>query len=284
VSAHRRRPWQLDRAVVLRHAASLLVAALFLLPLIWMVSASLRQAGLPPPRTVEWIPDPVSPGNYGTLFDILPFGRYLLNSLAVVAVAVPLTIVTASMAGFAMAQLERRSRSLLVVLSIALLMVPVTALWLTRFLLFRSVGLVDSLAALIAPALMGTSPLFVLLFYWTFRRVPPELFELARIDGAGPLGIWRRVALPLAVPTSVAVALLAFLVYWGDFISPLLYLRSQDLYTLPLGLRQLQELDRSDWSILMAGSVVLVLPAVIVFLVVQRAFLGEEGLERLRRR
>ncbi|CAN5797415.1 carbohydrate ABC transporter permease [soil metagenome] len=270
--------------MALRHLASLLVAGLFLLPLVWMVSASLRQTGLPPPRTVEWIPDPVSPGNYGALFDLLPFGRYLLNSLVVVAVAVPLTIVTASMAGFAMAQLERRSRAMLVVLSIALLMVPVTALWLTRFLLFRSVGLVDSLAALIAPALMGTSPLFVLLFYWTFRRVPPELFELARMDGAGPLGIWRRVALPLAVPTSVAVAILAFLVYWGDFISPLLYLRSQDLYTLPLGLRQLQELDRSDWSLLMAGAVVLVAPAVAVFVIVQRAFLGEEGLDRLRRR
>lgn len=270
--------------MALRHLASLLVAGLFLLPLVWMVSASLRQTGLPPPRTVEWIPDPVSPGNYGALFDLLPFGRYLLNSLVVVAVAVPLTIVTASMAGFAMAQLERRSRAMLVVLSIALLMVPVTALWLTRFLLFRSVGLVDSLAALIAPALMGTSPLFVLLFYWTFRRVPPELFELARMDGAGPMGIWRRVALPLAVPTSVAVAILAFLVYWGDFISPLLYLRSQDLYTLPLGLRQLQELDRSDWSLLMAGAVVLVAPAVAVFVIVQRAFLGEEGLDRLRRR
>ncbi|CAN5449947.1 carbohydrate ABC transporter permease [soil metagenome] len=270
--------------MALRHLVSLLVAGLFLLPLVWMVSASLRQTGLPPPRTVEWIPDPVSPGNYGALFDLLPFGRYLLNSLVVVAVAVPLTIVTASMAGFAIAQLERRSRAMLVVLSIALLMVPVTALWLTRFLLFRSVGLVDSLAALIAPALMGTSPLFVLLFYWTFRRVPPELFELARMDGAGPLGIWRRVALPLAVPTSVAVAILAFLVYWGDFISPLLYLRSQDLYTLPLGLRQLQELDRSEWSLLMAGAVVLVAPAVAVFVIVQRAFLGEEGLDRLRRR
>lgn len=273
-----------DRSAVLHHATSLLVAGLFLLPLAWMVSASLRQAGLPPPRTVEWFPDPVSPSNYGALFDLLPFGRYLLNSLAVVAVAVPLTIITASMGGFAMSQLARRSRSLLVVLSIALLMVPVTALWLTRFLLFRSVGLVDSLAALVVPALMGTSPLFILLFYWTFRRVPPELFELARLDGAGALGVWRRVALPLALPTSVAVALLSFLVYWGDFISPLLYLRSPDLYTLPLGLRQLQELDRSDWSILMAGSVVLVLPAVAVFMVVQRAFLGEEGLDRLRRR
>ena len=164
----------------------------------------------------------------------------------------------------------------LVVLSVALLLVPVTALWLTRFLLFRWVGLVDTLLALVVPALMGSSPLFVLLFYWTFRRIPFELYELARLEGAGPLTVWRRVGLPLARPTVVAVAILTFLLYWSDFINPLLYLRSPELYTLPLGLRQLQQLDRSDWPLLMAGSVILVVPVVVFFLVVQRRFLGEE--------
>jgi multiple sugar transport system permease protein len=256
----------------------LLVAALFLLPLLWMLTASLRDPGLPPPRTIEWLPDPVRPGNYGAVFEMLPFGRYLLNSLAVVALAVPLTIITASMAGFAMALLERRSRLVLVVVSVALLMVPVTALWLTRFLLFRWVGLTDSLVALVVPALAGSSPLFVLLYYWTFRRVSAEIFEMSRLDGAGVLSTWRRVAMPQAVPTSIAVAVLAFILYWSDFISPLLYLRSQDLYTLPLGLRQLQQLDPSDWPLLMAGAVMLTLPAVVFFLLVQHLFLGERGL------
>ena len=222
------------------------------------------------------MPDPIRLDNYASVFELLPFGRYLLNSLAVVALAVPLTIVTASMAGFAMAQLERRTGIRLVVLSVALLLVPVTALWLTRFLLFRWVGLVDTLLALVVPALMGSSPLFVLLFYWTFRRIPFELYELARLEGAGPLIVWRRVGLPLARPTVVAVAILTFLLYWSDFINPLLYLRSPELYTLPLGLRQLQQLDRSDWPLLMAGSVILVVPVVLFFLVVQRRFLGEE--------
>lgn len=260
------------------HVLRLLVGALFLLPLLWMVTASLRDPGLPPPRTIEWLPDPVQPGNYGAVFEMLPFGRYLLNSLAVVALAVPLTIVTASMAGFAMALLERRSRVALVVLSVALLMVPVTALWLTRFLLFRWVGLTDSLLALVVPALAGSSPLFVLLYYWTFRRVSAEVFEMAHLDGAGVVATWRRIALPLAVPTTIAVAVLTFILYWSDFISPLLYLRSQDLYTLPLGLRQLQQLDPSDWPLLMAGAVMLTVPAVLFFLLVQHLFLGERGL------
>jgi multiple sugar transport system permease protein len=260
------------------HVLPLLVGALFLLPLLWMVTASLRDPGLPPPRTIEWLPDPVQPGNYGAVFEMLPFGRYLLNSMAVVALAVPLTIVTASMAGFAMALLERRSRVALVVLSVALLMVPVTALWLTRFLLFRWVGLTDSLLALVVPALAGSSPLFVLLYYWTFRRVSVEVFEMAHLDGAGAFATWRRIALPLAVPTTIAVAVLTFILYWSDFISPLLYLRSQDLYTLPLGLRQLQQLDPSDWPLLMAGAVMLTVPAVLFFLLVQHLFLGERGL------
>ena len=121
----------------------------------------------------------------------------------------------------------------------------------------------------------GTSPLFVLLFYWTFRRVRPEIFELPRLDGAGAFTVWRRVALPLAVPTAVAVAILAFLFYWSDFINPLLYLRSQERFTLPLGLRQLQTLDPGDWPILMAASVVLVTPVVVFFLFLQRRFFDD---------
>jgi multiple sugar transport system permease protein len=243
-----------------------------------MVTASLREPGLPPPRTVEWLPTSPSPANFGAVFELLPFGRYLLNSLAVVAVAVPLTIITASMAGFAMALLERRSRVALVVLSVALLLVPVTALWLTRFLLFSWVGLTDTLLALVAPALAGSSPLFVLIYYWTFRRISVEVFETAQLDGAGPLSVWRRIALPDAWPSTVAVAVLTFILYWSDFISPLLYLRDQDLYTLPLGLRQLQQLDPTDWPLLMAGAVMLTLPAILFFLLVQHLFLGERGL------
>ena len=261
-----------------RHLLPLIVAVAFLLPLLWMVTASLRGPGLAPPSTIEWLPPRATGDNYGTVFELLPFGRYLLNSLAVVALALPLTIVTASMAGFAMALLERRSRVALVVLSVALLLVPITALWLTRFLLFSWVGLTDTLLALVVPALAGSSPLFVLIYYWTFRRISTEVFETAQLDGAGPLGVWRRIALPNARPSTVAVAVLTFILYWSDFISPLLYLGDQDLYTLPLGLRQLQQLDPTDWPLLMAGAVMLTLPAILFFLLVQHLFLGERGL------
>ncbi len=254
------------------------VTALFLVPLLWVVSASLRAPGLPPPRTIEWFPDPVSFAAWERLFTLLPFGRYLGNSLLVVAVAVPLSLLSASMAGFAMAQLAAPLRRSLVVVSVVLLLVPVTALWLTRFLLFDAAGITGSPLALVAPAIMGGSPLFVLLYFWAFRRVPPELVEAARLEGAGAISTWWRVGVPLVGPTSVAVGVLAFLLFWSDFISPTLYLRTDEWATLTIGLRQLQQLDRSDWPMLMAGAVLLAVPAVLLFAVAQRRFLRDDRL------
>ena len=260
------------------HAVSWCILIVFVLPLVWMVSASLRQTGLAPPRTIEWIPNPIAWGNYAHLFRLLPLGRYVLNSFTVSLLAVPLTLATASWAGFAMAQLSARGRERMMTFSLIVLMIPITAVWLTRYVLFAWVGLVDTYLALLAPGVMGSSPLFILLFYWAFRRIPAELYEAARLEGAGAFAIWWRVGLPLAGATMVAVSLLAFILYWSDFITPLLYLKSQDLYTLPIGLRQLQEMDRTNWPLLMAGSVVMTAPVIVLFLIVQRFFLQESRL------
>ncbi len=260
----------------LRYAIAIGAAVLFTLPLIWLIAASLRQPGLPPPRSVEWLPDPIVPSNYARIFELLPFGRYTLNSLIVAGLAVPITLLTASWAGFAIAQLSNRAQRRWLVISIGLLMIPFSALWLTRYVLFSWIGWINSYAALLAPAIMGSSPLFVLLFYWSFRRLPRELFEAARLDGGNAWQVWWRVALPLAAPTAAAVGLLTFLMYWSDFVSPLLYLKSQSLYTLPVGLQQLQQLDRTNWPLLMAGAVIVTAPAVIAFLIAQRYFLHDD--------
>jgi multiple sugar transport system permease protein len=144
--------------------------------------------------------------------------------------------------------------------------------------LFNALGWIDTYLALLAPALMGSSSLFVLLYYWAFRRLPREHFEAAWLEGAGVLHIWRRVGLPQARPTSAAVAVLTFILYWNDFINPLLFLKSQRLYTLAVGLQQLQQLDRTNWPLLLAGAVVMTLPVIVLFLVVQRYFF-QEGLK-----
>lgn len=132
--------------------------------------------------------------------------------------------------------------------------------------------------SILAPAMMGASPLFILLFYWSFRRVPAEQDESTRLDGATPLLSWRLIGLPQVRLALLAVGLLAFLFFWNDFINPLLYLKSTRLYTLPVGLMHLQELDKTNWPLLMAASTLIPLPPVMVFLWLQKALLGEQNL------
>ncbi len=264
-------------AAGLHHLASLTVAAIFLLPLVWTIAASLRQAGSPPPLAIEWIPPSPTLANYARIFEILPFARYIVNSLLVAFAGILITIFTASWAGFGMSLLDRRARFRLLILSIFLQLIPFSALWLSRFILFARLGLTNSLFSLITPALMGTSPLFVLLFYWTFRRTDRAVFDSAALDGASLFQVWWRVALPLARPALMAVTLLSFLFYWNDFLSPVLYLRSPSLYTLPIGLLHLKQMDIIDWPLLMAASVVMTLPALVVFGLLQRSVLWWEA-------
>ncbi len=258
-----------------RHLPAAVLAVVFLLPLYFMLSGSLRKAGLPPPRTPELLPSPLAWVNYERAFELVNLPRYTVNSLIVVAVAVPLTLVTASWAGFAMARLSRRPAGALVALSLVALMIPLTALLVPRFTIFKELGLINTYVPLMAPAIMGTSPFYVLLFYWSFKRIPPELFEAARLEGLGPLATWWRVAMPLVRPVTTAVALLAFVFSWGNFLDPLVYVFDERLYTLPLGLRSLAQLDRQNFPLLLAGSVTATLPVLVAFLYLQRFFLQE---------
>jgi multiple sugar transport system permease protein len=259
-----------------RQPAAVAVAVAFLLPLWFMLSGSLREPGTPPPRTPELVPTPLSTTSYDRAFDLVDLGRHTVNSLIVAALTVPLAVLVASWAGFAFLLVAGRARSVLIGLSFASLMIPVTALLVPRFTLFRWLELTDTWVPLVAPALLGLSPFYVLLYYWSFRRLPPELLEAARLEGMQPFAMWRRLAMPLVRPVTVAIALLAFIATWGNFLEPLIYLFDPDLYTLPLGLRSLAALDRTNFPILLAGAVVATAPVVAAFVVAQRYFLHED--------
>jgi multiple sugar transport system permease protein len=265
----------------LRVAITLAVVLLFVLPLWWMIVASLRPMGLPPPKTIEWWPSDPRWSNYAELFSQVPMGRYALNSLLVVLVAVPITLLTASLAGFGLSQLRGRWRTWLLIAAIALLLVPAPAVWLFRYQLLRWLGLLTSLWSLVLPAFAAGSPLLVLLFYWTFQRNPVELYEAARVEGADAWTTWRKVAMPMARPTVAAVIVLSFALYWNDFTNPVLYLYRPSTYTLPVGLQILKQLDATNWSLLMAGAVVVTLPMVLLFLALQPLFLSDSALAEL---
>jgi multiple sugar transport system permease protein len=256
-----------------RPLGALLAVLLFCAPLSFLVTGALREPGVLGTDGFPLIADPVSLASLERAFELVPFGRQLMNSLIVAAIAVPISVLVASLAGFGMVLLAPRPRRLAVGLSLLLLMVPLAALWLPRFVLFRSLGVVDTYVPLIAPALLGMSPFYVLLFYWSYRRIPRDLLDAGRLEGLAPFGLWRRVASPLVRPTTFAVAALAFIVTWGNFIDPVLFINDPDLATLPLGLRSLAALGPTSFPVLLAGALVATAPAVLAFILVQRRFL-----------
>jgi multiple sugar transport system permease protein len=258
-----------------RTLGALAVLVVFSAPLVIMIPGSLREPGLPPPRTLELLPDPVVFSNYERAVDLAGLARATVNSLLVAAIAVPLSILVASWAGFALAQLPRRLARALIAASFVALMVPLTALLVPRFAIFRSLGLTDTLVPLIAPALVAMSPIYVLVFYVAFRQLPRDLWDACRLEGMSPLRTWRRVAMPLVRPVTAAVGALAFVLTWANFLDPLVYVYRRELFTVPLALRSLAALDPTNYPLLLAGAVIATAPVVAVFLVAQRWFLHE---------
>lgn len=255
-----------------RGVAIVVLCGLIVVPLAFMIAGSLRTPGLPPPDGFEWVPNPARWANYRDVFGFVELWGYMRNSLIVVLVAVPVTIVVASLAGFMIATATPKVQRALIVASLVAMMVPVSALWIPRFVMFKWLGLTDTLVPLMAPALMATTPFYVLIFGLAYSRVPKSLYEAARLEGMSPLSIWRRVAFPLARPAAFAVGVLAFAWHWANFIDPLIYLSNEDRFTVPLALRSLQTLEPTNHPILLAAAVLATVPPVMAFLLVQRTF------------
>jgi multiple sugar transport system permease protein len=258
----------------LRPAAAALACALFTIPLAIMVLGSLHDPGQAPPVGSELLGID-STAAYGKAFKLVDLGRELLNSLTVVLFAVPLTVLCASVTGFAMTRLGPAARRLALGFTLICLTIPISALWVPRFAVWRTLGMLDTYVPLIAPALVGTSPVLVLLAYWSARRLPGDLVDAARLEGLGPLRTWWQVVVPLTRPTLFAIGALAFVAHWSNFIEPLLYLFDPAKSTLPLGLSALRQLGPTEFPVLLAGAVVATVPPVLAFALVQRRFLDD---------
>jgi multiple sugar transport system permease protein len=268
-------------AGIMRLSAGLAVSVLFVLPLYFAVVGSVRESGAPPPATIAWWEPEPHWENFRTVFEMVPMTKYLRNSLLVVAAAVPITLIISSLAGFAVSQIAQETRDWVVNLCVAMLLIPGAAVWLFRFQLLVWLGLLDTLWALIVPAFAASSPLFVLLFNWNYRRVPEETFDAARLDGANAWTAWWRIALPLSRPTLIGVTVLSFVLYWSDFISPVLYIYNPNYYTMPIGLQLLNQVGSTNWPVLMAGALIMTAPVLVLFLLLQRFFLHDLSLAGL---
>lgn len=249
----------------------LLIAGLVLLvgPFVWMLLGSFKPQGeflrLPP----TWLPESPTLDNYDRLLSRLDFPRFFLNS-AIVATAVTAgNLVFAPMLGWALAKLQFRGKRLLLLLVLGTLMLPASATLIPLYILMSSLGLVNTYLGLILPFLAG--PLGVFLTRQFFAGLPTELLEAARIDGAGEFTIFWRIGMPLATPVLATLGILTFLGSWNGFLYPLVMAQEPEMYTLPVALATFATGQfQADHGMLMAGSVILVIPVLIVFVLMQR--------------
>jgi len=262
-----RNPQSAVRNFVL-HAILMAGSAVMLLPFAWMLSTSLKE-----PREIftypsVWIPSRIAWENYATTVSIMPFGRFYLNSLVVAASVTILQILTSSLAAFAFARLRFRGRNALFLLYLATLMIPFQVTMIPNFILMRLLGWYDSYQALILPLAFSAFSTFLLRQY--FLGIPMDLDEAARMDGASSLRIWWQIIMPLSGPAIAALAVFVFLGSWNDFLWPLVITTSLEMRTLPVGLSAFQGQYNVQWHLLMAGSVIAMLPVLIIYVIGQR--------------
>lgn len=248
------------------------LSALFLAPLVVMVLGSLQRPLQPPPDGLDLWPSPVEWGNYASVSAFMPLAQLFLNSVVLVVIAVPVTVVVTSMAGLAVVTARGRTRRWLLGLTVLMMLVPAAALWVPRVVLLRSLGLTDTRVTVALLALAGTTPFYVLLFALAFSRIPTSVLEAATLEGLSPYAVWRRIALPLARPAVVAVAALSFLYYWSTFMDPLTLVSSPDTWPLALGLRGLADMEAALYPVYLAAAVLVTAPALLVFAAAQRSF------------
>jgi multiple sugar transport system permease protein len=276
-------PFPTRAARLWRTSGAVFVVLVFVPPLLLLVSGSLTEPGQPPPPTPRLLPDPLSATGYEQALSLGGLARATVNSVVVAALAVPLSVLVAAWAGFALARSSRRVATVVVGASLLALMAPATALLLPRFVIFRSLGLTDTLVPLVAPALLGASPLYALIYFLAFRALPADLYDACRLADLTPLQTWWRFAFPVVRPATAALTALSFILTWSNFLDPLVYVYDRDLFTLPLALRSLSVLDPTNFPVFLAGAVLATVPPVAVFVLAQRWFLrSDDPTGRLR--
>jgi multiple sugar transport system permease protein len=260
-----------ERAIrgILIYLALIVVAWCALAPILWAVSSSLRSDGHA--TATDIIPVQPNWSNYRTVFDWIPFWRMLFNTVLYAACVTAGQVFFCSLAGYAFARLSFRGRELLFTAYLATLMVPLTVTVIPQFILMREFGWVDSPLAMIVPGLFG-SAFGTYLMRQFFCTLPQELEEAAVLDGCSIWQIYWRVLLPHTKPAVMVLAVLTWITVWNDFLWPLIMIQRNSIATLTLGLVWMQGQYATHWPVLMAASVLMLVPLLVVYAFTQKAF------------
>lgn len=257
------------------------LAAVMVLPLLWMVSTSLKEiseAFLFPPK---WIPSPPRWQNYAEAWNAEPFGQFFLNSVKIASLVIVGRLFFCSLAGYGFARFDFPLKGFMFSMLLAVMLVPGVATIVPLFIMYKWIGWYNTHWTLIvSPVLAQTFGTFLMRQF--MMSIPVELEEAAYIDGASPFGVFWRIMLPLCKPALAVLAIFTFTGTWNDFFHPLVFLESKTLFTVTLGLASFQDEFGTQWTLLMAGSTMALLPILIFFLFTQRYFVGGIALSGLK--
>jgi multiple sugar transport system permease protein len=260
------------RRRILIHALLIAGAVITLTPLVWMVAASFMQTGAANSIPPRFLPARPTLSHYTHLFTRLALSRAFLNSALVTVGATLVSVLINALAGYAFAKLRFRGRDRIFRQLTLALVVPAQVAMLPLFLLLRQLGLVNTYLGVMIPYFASVYGIFLIRQY--ALGVPDDLLDAARIDGASELRIFWTIAVPVIRPILVTLAAFTFLAAWNDFMWPLIVLTDSQMYTLPVALANLMGEHVQDTELMMAGSVVTIIPALLVFLAIQRSYMG----------
>ncbi|MBB3129983.1 multiple sugar transport system permease protein [Paenibacillus rhizosphaerae] len=256
-------------STVLLHIILLIGACIMALPFVWMLLSSLKdlsQVFIVPPK---WIPDPFVWSNFKTSLTALPFGRAYFNSFYINVIVVASQLFTCSMAAYAFAKIRFPFREPLFVLFLATMMVPGQVTIIPLYLMMKSIGWLDSHLSIIVPAALFNA-FGVFLLRQFFRGIPKEMEEAAIVDGANRWTIYARIMLPLVKPALSALGIFTFLGMWNSFFYPLIFLNTPEKFTVPMMLNLYRGMYSTDWTLMMAGASIALIPVLIVYIIGQR--------------
>lgn len=274
----------LKRSILIRKTISYVVltlgALIMIMPFLWSISTSLKLPSEVFAWPPQWIPAPPRLDAYLEVFRGISFGKNLSNTFVISIVVSVGQLITCSMAGYAFAKLRFPGRNTLFLAYLATMMVPGIVIIIPNFVVMRHLGWLDSHKALIIPALTSAYGTFLMRqFFLTF---PTELEDAAKLDGCNPITFYWHILLPNSKPILATLGVLTFQNIWNDFLWPLIILSSQEKRTLQVGLSYLQNANYADWTLLMAGSVITVLPLIVLFFFAQRYFIQSIKLSGLK--
>ncbi len=249
-------------------------AVVIMIPLAWMIATSLKQPGevyLYPP---VWLPNPPQWGNYIEVLTVANFSRYFANSALVSGFTVLGSVLSCAMAGYSFSRLRSPGRNLIFLILLSTLMLPSTVTIVPTFVVFQRLDWLNTFYPLIVPSFFGNA-FYIFLLRQFFMTIPLDLEDAGRIDGASSRQIFARIMLPLATPALMTVAIFSFIGSWNDFFYPLIYLNSEDMYTVALGVANFQGSTRvgPQMQLLMAASFMATVPVLIIFFLAQRFFI-----------